>query len=183
MASGAEVTTTDRGHGRLQRRTIRVLPVPEQVTFPHAAQAFLIERYRSWLDGTDQCAAAVLGITSRSIEQISPPELASVARGHWGIENEVHWVRDVTYGEDTTAALMRGMAQRTHCANTAVIARALSPLPLKAGTLTLVYVWLLESLVPMAHAMNAWSNCQDLWMAPSDVEPVAGGVGQPGACW
>ena len=23
-------------------------------------------------------------------------------RGHWGIENRLHWVRDVTYGEDTS---------------------------------------------------------------------------------
>lgn len=98
--SAPKHTTLDRGHGRLERRTIQVLPVPPEVTFPHAVQAFLIERYRSRLDGADQSAAAVLGITSRHTDQITPAELAGVARGHWGIENQLHWVRDVTYQED-----------------------------------------------------------------------------------
>jgi predicted transposase YbfD/YdcC len=34
----------DRGHGRDETRTIQVLPAPDGL-FPHAAQAFLIERY------------------------------------------------------------------------------------------------------------------------------------------
>ncbi|MGH3549924.1 MAG: ISAs1 family transposase [Pseudonocardiaceae bacterium] len=39
-------TEHDRGHGRIERRTIQVLPAPDTITFPHAAQAFLIERQR-----------------------------------------------------------------------------------------------------------------------------------------
>ena len=31
----------------------------------------------------------------------APPELvASWARGHWAIENRLHWIRDVVTGED-----------------------------------------------------------------------------------
>ena len=33
------------GHGRAERRTIRVRPAPEDIDFPHTAQVFLIERY------------------------------------------------------------------------------------------------------------------------------------------
>jgi hypothetical protein len=39
-------------------------------------------------------------ITSLTKEQASPGELLRLIRGHWGIENRVHWVRDVTFDED-----------------------------------------------------------------------------------
>lgn len=39
-------------------------------------------------------------ITSLSPEQASPKRLLSLNRGHWEIENRLHWVRDVTFGED-----------------------------------------------------------------------------------
>jgi len=39
-------------------------------------------------------------ITSLRAEQALPRELLGLLRGHWGIENRVHWVRDVTFDED-----------------------------------------------------------------------------------
>jgi predicted transposase YbfD/YdcC len=39
-------------------------------------------------------------ITSLSKEEASPHRLLRLIRGHWGIENRVHWVRDVTFDED-----------------------------------------------------------------------------------
>lgn len=39
-------------------------------------------------------------ITSLSPEQASPERLLTLNRGHWEIENRLHWVRDVTFGED-----------------------------------------------------------------------------------
>ncbi len=39
-------------------------------------------------------------ITSLTPEQASPRVLLQLIRGHWGIENRVHWVRDVTFDED-----------------------------------------------------------------------------------
>jgi len=39
-------------------------------------------------------------ITSLSPEQATPAQLLSLARGHWVIENKLHWVRDVTFDED-----------------------------------------------------------------------------------
>jgi predicted transposase YbfD/YdcC len=92
-------TTTNKGHGRYERRTIQVLPAPENVGFPFAAQAFLIERYITHTTGKNNgktSAVAVLGITSLT----TPPRIAHHVRNHWGIENKLHYVRDVTYGED-----------------------------------------------------------------------------------
>ena len=38
--------------------------------------------------------------TSLPPADASPQRLLALWRGHWGIENRVHWVRDVTFDED-----------------------------------------------------------------------------------
>jgi predicted transposase YbfD/YdcC len=42
----------------------------------------------------------VYGITDLPIHHAKPAQLAHWARGHWSIENKIHWIRDVTYDED-----------------------------------------------------------------------------------
>lgn len=42
----------------------------------------------------------VYAITDLPAEQASAADIASSARGHWTIENTVHWCRDVTFNED-----------------------------------------------------------------------------------
>jgi predicted transposase YbfD/YdcC len=87
----------DRGHGRLERRTIRVLPAPEGI-FPYAAQ--VVERYvHDPHDDSPISAAAALGLTCLSPRQADPRQLATFVRDHWGIE-ALHWIRDVTFDED-----------------------------------------------------------------------------------
>lgn len=117
-------TATDTGHGRCERRTIQVLPTPDQVTFPHAAQAFLIERYVTHQATKATSAVAVLGITSLRPDQADPPRIASYVRSHWQIENRLHWVRDVTYGEDAsrvhTGTAPRAMASLRNLAISAL---------------------------------------------------------------
>jgi predicted transposase YbfD/YdcC len=100
----------DRDHGRDELRTIQVLPAPEGL-FPHAAQAFLIERHVRNLDGSPRSAIAALGITSATAERAGPERIAACVRGHWGIENKLHWVRDVTYGEDASRVRTRNAPQ------------------------------------------------------------------------
>ncbi len=39
-------------------------------------------------------------ITSLSPEQATPTQLLHLVLGHWGIENSLHWVQDVTFDED-----------------------------------------------------------------------------------
>ena len=82
--------------------------------FPHAAQVFLIERYttrtvRKHVKGSRKrkkvqvrTAVAVLGVTSLSAREAAPVHLATYVRGHWAIENKIHWVRDVTLREDAS---------------------------------------------------------------------------------
>ena len=42
----------------------------------------------------------IYGITSLTEQRASAARLLALARGHWGIENKLHYVRDVTLGED-----------------------------------------------------------------------------------
>lgn len=64
------------------------------------AQVFCIERFREELSTGKKTHETVYAVTSLSAEKASPERLLELARGHWCIENRVHYVRDVTFGED-----------------------------------------------------------------------------------
>ena len=44
----------------------------------------------------------MLGLTSRPAERANPKQIATALRRHWGIENGLHYVRDVTFAEDAS---------------------------------------------------------------------------------
>lgn len=97
---------TDCGHGRITRRTMQVLPAPDDLPFPHVHQVFLLERYVTDLTGAPTSAVAVLGVTSLTANQAGSPSLAVAVRGHWGIES-LHWLRDTLYREDDSRVRTR----------------------------------------------------------------------------
>jgi hypothetical protein len=90
--------TRERGHGRAERRTIKVASVAAGLLFPYAVQAIQIVRRRKvkgkW--SRETCYA----ITSLTVTQATCTHLAAIIRGHWGIEDRLHWVRDVDFDED-----------------------------------------------------------------------------------
>ena len=49
----------------------------------------------------------VYGVTSLSPAQADPARLLALNRGHWEIENRLHWVRDVTFDEDRSQVRTR----------------------------------------------------------------------------
>jgi len=110
-----EAWTADRGHGRIDVRTIKTMPPTARITelFPHVRQVFLVERYSYGPDGSLLGAVAVLGITSLAPGQAGPGDLLAYLRGHWAIEMH-HYVRDVTFGEDASRV------SRAHQAKAAV---------------------------------------------------------------
>ena len=95
-------TATSRGHGRVEKRTIQLLPAPAGLRFPHVNQVMLIEREVRDLAGRLTSAVACLSVTSLTPALATPAQTAGLVRGQWLIENGSHYVRDVSYGEDAS---------------------------------------------------------------------------------
>jgi len=94
--------TSEISRGRIETRTIRVLPAPAGPGFPGARQAILLERYvTSKKNGrwAMRNCEAVLYITSLDSSQATPADLLAHIRGHWTIEH-LHWLRDTVWHED-----------------------------------------------------------------------------------
>jgi predicted transposase YbfD/YdcC len=91
--------TREQGHGRAERRTLKVTAAAAGLAFPHAAQALQIVRRRR-LRGKKWSAETCYAITSLTATQASPARLAAIIRGHWAIEDRLHWVRDMDFDED-----------------------------------------------------------------------------------
>ena len=92
--------TRERGHGRAERRTLKVTAVAAGLAFPHAVQAIQIVRRRKLAGKNKWSAETCYTITSLTATQASPGELAAIIRGHWAIEDRLHWVRDMDFDED-----------------------------------------------------------------------------------
>jgi predicted transposase YbfD/YdcC len=95
--------TRDQAHGRVELRTLKVAAVAG-LGFPHAAQAIQITRRVRELGSRTWRTVTVYAVTSLAIGTASPAQLAGYVRGHWRIENRLHWVRDVTFDEDRSQA-------------------------------------------------------------------------------
>ncbi len=92
--------TRERGHGRHERRVMKVTAVAAGLAFPHAAQAIQIIGRRRLSGKKKWSRETVYAITSLTATQASPAGLAAIIRGHWHIEDRLHWVRDMDYDED-----------------------------------------------------------------------------------
>jgi predicted transposase YbfD/YdcC len=93
-------TTSGTGHHRIEHRTIQVQTTPDDLDFPGVAQVFRITRDRTDRTTGKHETHTWFGVTSLTLELADPACIAFLLRGHWEIENRLHWVRDVTYNED-----------------------------------------------------------------------------------
>lgn len=106
-----EGQTVEKGHGRLETRTLTASTALN--AYPHwpAVGQVLHRRCRRVHLATGEVTEdSSYAVTSLSPAQASPAVLERLWRGHWTIENRVHHVRDVSFGEDATRAAIGNTA-------------------------------------------------------------------------
>jgi predicted transposase YbfD/YdcC len=93
-----QLMDTDAGHGRVEQREYTVLPAPS--SFEHRERwsglksLIRVHRQRHIKDRSTE-------ETRYYISSLQPVnDIAHAIRSHWGVENKVHWVLDVTYRAD-----------------------------------------------------------------------------------
>jgi predicted transposase YbfD/YdcC len=95
------VTTLSKGHGRLETRTLeRTCALNGYVEWPGVGQVLRRTCQRIILKTGEVSEEVRYGIASLSWQEASAAQVEALWRGHWGIENKVHYVRDVSLGED-----------------------------------------------------------------------------------
>ena len=96
--------TLDKGHGRLEERACALLSLEEcpddLAALPGRRQAFRIRRRRTVLKKNATTVETVYGLTSLGADRAGPAEILALNRGHWEIENRLHYVRDWSWDED-----------------------------------------------------------------------------------
>jgi predicted transposase YbfD/YdcC len=102
-------TTLDKGHGRIERRSITTTTVlNDYLDWPGVKQVCQVRRERRIGERVERETAYY--ITSLSRSRAGAQKLLSLVRGHWGaIENGLHYVRDEALGEDRST-IFRGHA-------------------------------------------------------------------------
>jgi len=94
-------TTREKGHGRLERRTLTASSqLKGYLSWPHAEQVFRLERHFVRIADGKVMQETTYGLTSLTREQAGPDRLLQLKRAHWGIENGLHYRRDETLRED-----------------------------------------------------------------------------------
>lgn len=95
-----EASTTDRGHGRSEevRTMVASTDLTDDLDWPGLAQVFRLER--TWHERGAAKRVVHYGITSLCLEAGPPERLLALKRGHWQIENGLHYVKDVVLRED-----------------------------------------------------------------------------------
>lgn len=111
-AGAARHVTKDTGHGREETRSHLAMDAPKEIKalIPHVEQVAKVHRVRTvrhwkgdgrtWRLVTTTTRETVYLVTSLTSREAGPEHIAAYIRAHWGIENQVHWVRDATLRED-----------------------------------------------------------------------------------
>jgi len=99
------VKTEDKGHGRIEIRILETMEATDGwVDWPGVRQIMRRTTIRKLLRSGKSSTEITYGLTSLDPSQATPAQLERLWRGHWTIENKLHYVRDVTLGEDACQA-------------------------------------------------------------------------------
>jgi predicted transposase YbfD/YdcC len=93
--------TRGKGHGRRERRTLTSSSMlKEYVDWPYCEQVFRLERHFVRISDDKVFEDVSYGVSSLTREEANADRLLELVRGHWGIENGLHFRRDDTLKED-----------------------------------------------------------------------------------
>jgi predicted transposase YbfD/YdcC len=104
--------TFDKGHGRLEWRTLECsTALGDYLAWPGMKQV-LRRTCKRVIQKTGEIQQEVTyAVSDLSHSQASAAQLEKYWRGHWTIENRLHYVRDVTMGEDACQIHRGGLPQ------------------------------------------------------------------------
>ena len=93
--------TTEKGHGRLETRTLTCGAAHiEDVDWPHVQQVVRRKCERIIIKTGKRTCEVSYGLVSMTPAEAGAATIEALWRGHWTIENRLHYVRDVSFGED-----------------------------------------------------------------------------------
>jgi predicted transposase YbfD/YdcC len=94
---------TDAGHGRIESRTVWITPEVEHLGeaalgFAGLAGVALVESMREPVGGGKASVEKRYYLFSH--QEVTAELIAGFIRGHWSVENNLHWSLDVQFNED-----------------------------------------------------------------------------------
>ena len=114
--------TVEKSRGRLEVRRLTAMSRTDEwgdgefdayFDGPGLRQVYRIEREVKVLRTGETSCEVEVGFTSLAPDRVGPDALLAYRRGHWHIENGIHYVRDVTFDEDRSQ-VHRGNAPQVH---------------------------------------------------------------------
>jgi predicted transposase YbfD/YdcC len=94
---------TQAGHSRIEKRVLTLIPDKAgYLDWPGVTQVFKLERTVTQETTRKTTQETVFGLTSLSPTRTSAEQLLAMTQQYWGIENGLHYRRDVTLEEDAT---------------------------------------------------------------------------------
>jgi predicted transposase YbfD/YdcC len=121
----SKLTTREKNHGRTEKRTYTAMAAPIAVRrhWPDAQSIVRVCRETTQKGKETKEVRHFISSLPPRVER-----LASLIRGHWGIENRLHWSLDVTFNED------QSRIRQGHAAENAALLRRLGLSILKQDT-------------------------------------------------
>jgi predicted transposase YbfD/YdcC len=114
--------TTEKQAGRIEERTLTTSSLlNDYLDWPHLGQVFKLERRITSLSTGRVKTEIQYGLTSLTAQEASPKRLLAIIRSEWGIENGLHYRRDVTFQEDQTRMTVKSMGRVMAIINNLVI--------------------------------------------------------------
>ena len=104
LADLAPHDTTDKNHGRVERRRCRVIGDPDYLAFIDPDHRWANLNSVICITSTRQVGDTTTTEDRHYLSSLPPDaaKLAHIIRSHWGIENRLHWVLDVAFHEDAS---------------------------------------------------------------------------------